>query len=112
MAMVNLTNYRDHPTNPTYMVFFFHNKNAADSFEELLLINVVDFERAREDEGRERHLFGVKKTEFHKAEKLNYEAIGRHRQKFIGNRFLRIAVLFFTLVVLLLAIIGAYKASF
>lgn len=112
MSLVNLTNYRDHPTNPSYVVFFFHNKDAADSFEELLLINAVDFERAREDEGRERHLFGVRKSEFRMAEKLNYEAIGRHRQKFIGNRFLRMAVLFITFFVLLLAIIGAYKASF
>lgn len=111
MSLVNLTNYRDHPTNPSYMVFFFHRKEVADTFEELLLIHMVDFERAFEDEGRERHLFGVRKLEFRAAEKLNYEALGRHRNQFIPNRYLRIFVLLLTISLIMLALIGAYRAG-
>lgn len=112
MSLVNLTNYRDHPTNPSYVVFFFNRKEVADTFEELLLINAIDFERAKEDEGRERHLFGVRKVEFSAAERLNYDALGRHRNRFIPQKFLRMAILMFTLFLLILALIGAYKASF
>lgn len=112
MSLVNLTNYRDHPSDPSYVVFFFHRKEVADAFEELLLINMIDFERAFDDDGYERHLFGVRKVEFTRAEKLNYQAIGRHRKGFIPNRYLKIFVLVFTLAVLLLALIGAYKAGF
>jgi len=111
MSLVNLTNYRDHPSNPSYVVFFFHRKEVADSFEELLLINMIDFERAHDDAGHDRHLFGIRKMEFQAAERLNYQAIGKHRKGFIPNRFLRIFVLLFTLAVLIIAIIGAYLAG-
>lgn len=111
MSLVNLTNYRDHPSNRAYIVFFFNRKEVADTFEELLLINVVDFERAQEDEGRERHFFGIKKNEFPTAEKLNYQALGKHRRRFIPQLYLRLAILFFTLFVLALAIAGALQSD-
>lgn len=93
------------------MVFFFQRDKVADSFEELLLINAVDFQRDREDAGQMRHLFGVRKTEFRKAEALNYQAMGKHRSPFIPNKIFRYFVLFFTLVILALAAIGAYRSG-
>lgn len=111
MSLVNLTNYRDHPTNGSYVVFFFQRDEVADSFEEMLLINAVDFQRDREEEGQRRHLFGVRKTEFKKAEALNYQAMGRHRSPFIPNKIFRYFVLFFTLIILALAVLGALRSG-
>lgn len=110
MALLNLTNHREHPTHPAYMVFFFTNTDAADSFEILLAANAVFYERDREDEGQQRHLFAVRKVDFDLADRLNYQAIGQHRKKFIPNPVFRYGVLVFTLLMILIAIIGAMKA--
>ncbi len=107
MSLLNLTNYNDHPTNRAYVVFFFSRKEVADTFEELLLINAIDFVRDQEDEGVKRHLFGVLKTEFPKAEKLNYQALGKHRSRFIGNLYVRLAILVITLLMVAIAVTGA-----
>ena len=111
MSLVNLTNYHDHPTNIAYVVFFFNTKEVADTFEDLLLINAVDFERDQEDGGMERHLFGIRKNEFELAERLNYDALGKHRKRFIPNWYLRMVILMFTLIVVALAVIGAIRAA-
>lgn len=111
MSLLNLQNHRDHPTNPVYFVYFFSRQPAADYFEQLLIKNNIHYERDLEDEGGGRHLFGIKKNDQYLVEKLNYEALGRHREKFIPNKFIRLFILFFTSLLLILAIIGALKST-
>lgn len=111
MALLNLTNHRDHPTNPAYVVFFYGNKDVADDFEILLAANGIHYERDQEDEGQQRHLFGVRKVDFKAADSLNYQAIGKHRSRFIPNTYFRNFVLIFTLLAIVLAIIGAIKGG-
>jgi hypothetical protein len=110
MALLNLQNHREHPSNPLYFVYFFSKKASADYFEELLIRHNIHFERAVEEGGGERHLFGVKKIDQSRVEPLNYEALGRHREKFIPNAIFRYIILGVTLILLLLAIIGAIKS--
>lgn len=111
MALLNLQNHRDHPSNPVYLVYFFSRQPAADYFEELLIKNNIHYERGLEDEGGGRHLFGVRKNDQYLVEKLNYEALGKHREKFIPNVYFRYFILFFTFLLLILAIIGALKST-
>jgi len=110
MALLNLQNHREHPSNPHYLVYFFSKKASADYFEELLISRNIHYERAIEEGGGERHLFGIKKIDESRVEKLNYEALGRHRDKFIPSAIFRYVILGVTLILLLLAIIGAIKS--
>ena len=112
MSFLNFTNFRDHPTERKYMVFFFTDSKMAHYFEELLVENNISYERATEDEGVvKRYLFGVLKRDFEIVHKFNNVAIGKYRQPFIPTAGLRWLLLIVMMVSIALAIAGYLKIT-
>lgn len=109
---IDLTNYREHPTQKNYQVFHFTNEEQADFFEELLINANIHFERHNEmREGASVQYFGISKNDMAEVKQLNLEAIGRFRKPFIANSGFRWILILVSLLVLALAIIGAIKNS-
>ncbi|MFP5470332.1 MAG: hypothetical protein ACLGGV_01950 [Bacteroidia bacterium] len=109
-GMLRVANYKDHPTNPYYKVFFFYKKEQADYFASLLKENNVWAEQDEaERAGEPMYLFGIKKKDLELVHKLNNIAIGKFRQKLIPNKYGRIFIVVFGIVVIALSIIGYFK---
>lgn len=107
MLDFNLTNYRDHPKNPSYLVYHYTDERQADYFQELLEKEGIQFERFRETEdGRDLVYFALRKQLEKKVRKLNFLAIGRYREPFIPNTGFRWMVLIISFGILGLAIVG------
>ena len=105
---MRLTNWYTHPADNRYHVFEFRSTELADEYESELTKSGIPFERApSEPEGDgvlER--FGVHRTEFQAALRVNHLLHGRHRRPFIPHAGLRWAMLIITAAVLGLAIMG------
>jgi hypothetical protein len=103
MALMNLTNYDDHPTEPNWVVFRFQDRGMAAEFQEGLrtagILHEVD------DDGPI-CLIGVKQRDRERAVHINYAVLGRHRKPFIGDTGLRYGLVGLFVVLLTLAIIG------
>lgn len=107
-----ITNYYDHPTNPTYTVFHFFQEERAQTFEELLKESKIPFEKHLDDEGgRKIYLFGVSNIHRKKAVRINFVTIGKYREKFVPYRWMRWALYLFALALISLAIIGYIKSN-
>jgi len=105
--LFNLTNYRDHPENKDYKVFFYYNKEQADHFESLLIQEAINYESYYEkDSNKPIMLFGIHNREFRKAEKLNTLSYAAFKKSFIPNKWLRNAILIITFGLVLFALIG------
>jgi hypothetical protein len=105
MALLNLTNFDDHPTEPTWMVFRFGDRDMAREFMEGLDKAGIPYE-PDEDDGPLR-LIGVKQRHRDAAIRINYAVLGRHREPFIGNSSLRWLLLALTALLITLALVGA-----
>ena len=105
MALLNLTNFDDHPTEPTWMVFRFKDRNMEREFIEGLDAERISYELSEED-GIMR-LIGVKQRHREAAIRINYAVLGRHREPFIADKTIRWAILGFALILVLLAFLGA-----
>ena len=68
--MFNITNYYDHPIRPGYTIFKFFDKNRAVYFEELLKKESVWFESSIDEDEKMIYLFGVKKSDHKKADRI------------------------------------------
>jgi len=101
----DLTNWRDHPTQKKYMVFFFDKADRADHFESLLKAESIWYERHTD----EREWFAVLKSNQDRVKRLNHLTIGKYRQRFIPNSVFRYFVLILSFIVLALAIIGFFR---
>lgn len=110
---IDFTNFQDHPTNRSYMVFKFHRKEQADYFEGLLHEAAIHYERHDDNENPEkiRYLFAAPKKHEDQLRYLNNLAIGKFRNKFIPDRGFRIFVFIISALVLGLAIIGYLRAA-
>jgi hypothetical protein len=107
---LGFVNYVQHPENPNYIVFRFHDPNRAHSFESALNENQIWFEKGEEEKrGTMVQLFGIHKNDFKKVEKINYQVEGKHKKPLIPWKGLRYFLLLFSLTVLTLAIIGYCK---
>jgi hypothetical protein len=108
----NFTNKLRHPTRDQMVVYRFYDRKQADTFTELLVDAGIDFEaQVDEDDERKPTYFGVKRILEAQVDRLNYLAIGKHRDKFIAAAPIRWITLTIALVVLLLAIFGAITQS-
>jgi len=108
MALLNLTNFDDHPTDPTWMVFRFGDRDMAREFIAELQAAGIAFEAEEEDDvqtGAVR-LIGVKQRFRDAAVRANYVVLGRYRQPFLSNTFLRWALLAFVGLLVGLAVAG------
>lgn len=107
MALLNLTNFDDHPTEPTWMVFRFGDAELAAEF--ILGLDAAGIPYELDDGEGPIRLIGVKQRHREAAVRINYQVLGRHREPFIGNRVLRWGLLGFTLLLVLLGLLGALR---
>lgn len=105
MALFNLTNFDDHPTEPLWMVFRFADREMGREFIEGLDAAGIPYELNEEEEPM--RLIGVKQRHREAAIRVNYVVLGRHREPFIGDGLLRWALIGLTLLLILLALLGA-----
>jgi len=105
VALLNLTNFDDHPTEPTWMVFRFGDREMGREFVEGLDAAGIPYESNEEGDGM--RLIGVKQRYRDAAVRINYQVLGRHREPFIGDRTIRWVLIAFTLGLVLLAFLGA-----
>jgi hypothetical protein len=107
MALLNLTNFDDHPTDPLWLVFRFGDGDMAREFVQGLEEAGIPFEQDAGSGGPT--LIGVKQRHRDAAIRINYQVLGRHRRPFIGDGAIRWTLLGFTLVLLLLAFMGWWR---
>ncbi len=105
----DLTNWRQHPTNKRYQVFFYKTIEEGRYFELLLNEHKIDFEAHIEDEntgGKYRVFYAVHVNDMETCKYLNNLVIGKFREPFIPFKWLRIFLITVSIIVLILAIIG------
>lgn len=108
----DFTNWREHPTDNRYEVFFYETKMEGDYFEQLLKTNNIEYEAyIDEDEEKYKFFFATKKIDSKQIIKLNHLTIGQFRSRFIPNHFLRYALVIMMIIIMSLAIIGYLKAN-
>jgi hypothetical protein len=108
---IHYRNFESHQKQRNYTVFYFYAKDHADYFESLLLENEIPFERGQGQDMVRRHLIGVHRTYQERAEELNNEVGNYYRKPFLGTNRLRNFVLLFTLVVIIVALVGYFASS-
>ena len=107
---LGLVNYLQHPSNPSYIVYRFPDKERAASFEIELKNNSIWFEKDEENKrGKVYTLFGVHKNDFKVTEQINFKVEAKHKKPFIPFKGFRFIVLFIGLGLLLLSVIGYCK---
>lgn len=107
---LGLVNYTKHPNNPDYVVFRFPDIGRANSFEEYLTKEKIWFERSSEaHKQRTYYLFGLHKTDFKRAERLNMSVEGKHKKPLIPIAGLRWFIVLFGMTMLTLAVVGYCK---
>lgn len=105
-SLFKLKNYGVHPTQKNYWVFFFSDDEMAGSFEELLLSENILYDKEISDDLVKRTLFGIHKKYTRQAMKMNNIAIGKHRHPFIKDPILRFVIIFISVSLVALAIVG------
>jgi len=105
----DFTNWRNHPTQKSYLVFFFKTKEESNYFENLLIEHQIWFEKDIHisDKNQKKFLFGIRKDDLNQVKNLNNLTSARFRQKFISSPPLRWIVFTIAFIVLGLAILGA-----
>lgn len=107
----DFTNWRDHPTDNRYVVFFFKTKEESLFFKNLLEQNNLWFEwNIDEDEPTYKYYFALNKIDSKEAITLNHLTIGNFRSPFIANNALRYSMILGMVLILGIAIIGYLKA--
>jgi len=104
MAILNITNYDDHPGDANWIVFRFPTEGMAGEFAQAL--DQAGIGHERDGDGGPPFLVGVKQRHREQAVRLNYSVLGRHRETFIADGLLRWAVLGFVALIMLLALAG------
>lgn len=106
----DLTNWRQHPTQPQYQIFFFKKVEEGKYFEQLLVEHSVKFEISidEEERGKKKVMIGIHRNDMEKAKELNHLALGEFRKPFLANAIFRYALLVFVSGVISLAIIGYF----
>ncbi len=108
--ILNITNFRDHPTRNGYTVFHFFDSRQAEDFKFLLDKNHIWYETDTDRKnGRIIYFFGIRNSDLKTVVKLNYVVIGKYRKPFIPNAFLRWTVILFGIFLVVLAIVGYFK---
>lgn len=111
-SLIQLKNYRPHPTNKRYMVFIYHDYRMACKFEDGLQAAGIAFEKDVTESGpNKRYLYGVNKRDMSVARKCNNLAVGAYRKPFISDPLLRYVVIAISVGLIALAIIGYLKSN-
>lgn len=107
-GVMRLTNWYTHPADNRYHVFEFHDAEMAAEFQQDLKAAGIEFEREVPDQDAEGEVarFGVHRSLFKEALKVNHLLHGRYRSPFIAHTGLRWFMLLFTAAMLGLAVAG------
>lgn len=107
---MRLTNWYTHPADNRYHVFEFRDAEMAGEFERDLVQEGIAFEKAPVEEMESGEgivlQFGVHRSVFKEALRVNHLLHGRHRAPFIAHQGLRWAMLLITAGMLGLAVMG------
>ena len=107
---LGFVNYTQHPENPDYVVFRFADVNRANSFRTEIQQQKIWFEEANEVKKQVTYtLFGLHKTDYNKAQKINIAVEAKHKKFLIPGKFFRWFVVLFGITMITLAIIGFIK---
>lgn len=107
--LFNLTNYREHPEEKDYQVFFFYNLDQAAFFETQLINEGISFETVKEEEAEKTVvLFGIHKRDFRRAQIQNDLSFAAFKKPFISNKFIRYSILFITIGLIIFALFGYF----
>jgi hypothetical protein len=109
---LDFTNWREHPSDNRYNIFFFKTEEESIYFEKLLKANSIWHEANIDlDEPTYKYYFAVNKTNSSAVIKLNNRTIGEYRDPFISNKWLRYGLVLFMIIVMSVALIGYLKAN-
>ena len=107
---MRLTNWYTHPADNRYHVFEFRDAEMAEEFERDLVRGDIAFEKAPIEAASSGEgivlKFGVHRSVFKEALRVNHLLHGRHRQPFIAHVGLRWLMLLVTAGMVVLAAIG------
>lgn len=104
MAILNITNFDDHPEDPQWIVFRFKQRGIAKEFVDGLTAVSIPYEQDEGDGAP--FLVGVKAHHRETAVRLNYTVLGRHRTPFIADGLVRWSIIGLFAALLLLAVLG------
>jgi|SRR5690554_2067580 len=108
MTRFKYRNFETHERQRAYIVFYFYAKDTADFFESSLIQYDIPYERGTGKDLVKRHLIGVHRDYQERAQELNEEANNFFRKPFLGTNQMRNGVLIFTLLIVILALIGYF----
>lgn len=107
---MRLTNWYTHPVDNRYHVFEFRDAQLAEEFEGDLIREGIEFEKAPIEAAQHGEgvvlQFGVHRTAFKEALRVNHLLHGRHRRPFIAHVGLRWLMLLVTAAMVVLALVG------
>jgi hypothetical protein len=111
--LFDFTNWREHPTQKRYFVFFFSSIEQGNYFEQLLVEHKVWFEKHLDDDDVKRPIwFAIERGEMETVKRLNHLALGKYRDRFIPSTGLRWAVFVLSGIIVALMIMGIIKNGF
>lgn len=106
----DFTNWREHPTDNRYTIFFFKTEQESNFFQNLLDENKIWYEfNLDENEPNYKFYFAVNKVNEKQVIQCNHLAVGEYRKPFIQIPLLRYTLVVLMILVLILAFIGYLK---
>lgn len=104
-------NFETHHIQRSFTVFYFYAMDTADYFESCLIEKDIEYERGTGKDLIRRHLFGVHITVLEEVKEVNNHTNEFFRKPFLGDFRMRNFVLIFTLVVLILGLVGFFLSN-
>lgn len=103
----NFTNIRKHPTNAKKVVYRFYRPEQASLFEQKLIAHGIWFEKQRDEEAEGYEMYyAVWRKDEHRTTRLNFEALGQDRKRFIASGGVRWLIIGIVLGMVLLGLVG------
>jgi len=110
--ILNITNYREHPTRNGYTVFHFFDNRQAEDFKQLLDEHHIWYETDTDRKNDKTiYFFGVRNSDLKTVVKLNYLVIGKYRKPFIPNKTFRWLVILFGILSVIFALAGYWLSA-
>jgi hypothetical protein len=106
--MFEIFNYKIHPKNKEYILFFFDSHSKAEYYKEKLIINAISFEYDDESAKEGKHIFAIHKNDFERARDLSFEVQKKYKSPFIGDELTRKAILIFVIIVAIFAVVSYF----
>ncbi len=107
----DFTNWREHPSDNRYTVFFFKTEQESNYFKKLLEEHNVWYEfNFDKSEPNYNYYFAVNKVNEKQVITYNHLAVGEYRKPFLQVPVLRYVLIISMFAILVLAVISYYKS--